>query len=181
MKYSKENNNNNNNVYIGGIHNSYYIKGVYVNMKKIFVVIGICIVLAAMPMTTALPLFNLRPINIIQNARPALTNGTFNGEYAMKNESGYIPLGVINGTYESWNWTASFVGTWTAYEGNTSGALQGWVWGHLFYGTYNTTGSQDSEWFIGLYRLNTTTNTFRAGAILFGEDDNFIRYAMGSL
>lgn len=150
-------------------------------MKKILVVVGICIVLAAMPMTTALPLFNLRPINLIQNARPSLTNGTFTGVYAMKNESGYIPLGEFAGTYEAWEYTGSFVGTWTSYEGNASGAIEGWVWGHLFYGLINTTGSEESDWFIGLYRLNTTDNSFEAGAIIFGEDDYYIRYAMGSI
>jgi hypothetical protein len=151
-------------------------------MKKILVIVGICIVLAAMPMTTALPLFNLKPMNIIQHhARPSLTNGTFTGVFAMKNESGYIPLGEFTGTYDTEEFFGTFVGTWTTYDGNASGTMTGWNWGNIFYGQINTTGSEGSNWFIGLYRLNTTDNTFEAGAIIFGEDQHFIRYMMGSL
>jgi hypothetical protein len=164
-----------------GTHCYSTIKGAYENMKKILVVLGICIVLVAMPMTTALPLFNLRPMNIIHNARPAQTNGTFTGVFAMKNESGYIPLGEFVGTYQSWEWTGSFVGTWFAYDGNSSGTMNGWCWGHLFYGMINTTGSEESNWLVGLYRVNTTDNTFEAGSIIFGEDQYDIRYIMGSL
>ncbi len=156
------------------------IKGVYETMKKILAVVGICIFLAAMPMTSASLLSNLRPINIIHNAHPALTNGTFTGAYAMKNESGYIPLGEFEGTYESWEFTGSFVGTWTAFDGNSSGTFSGWNWGYFFYGFMNTTGSEGSNLFIGLYRVNTTDNSFEAGAIIFGEDQHFIRYMMGT-
>jgi hypothetical protein len=151
-------------------------------MKKILVVVGICIVLAAMPMTSALPLFSPRHANLMQkHIRAPLTNGTFTGEFAMKNESGYIPLGEFDGTYEAWEWTSSYVGTWTMFDGSASGTMTGWSWGHLFYGQINTTGSEESDWIIGLYRLNTTDNTFEAGAIIFGEDQYCIRYAMGSL
>jgi hypothetical protein len=151
-------------------------------MKKILVVVGICIVLAAMPMTTALPLFNLKPMNIIQHhARPSLTNGTFTGVFSMKNESGYIPLGEFTGTYDTEEFFGTFVGTWTTYDGNASGTMTGGNWGNIFYGQINTTGSEGSNWFIGLYRLNTTDNTFEAGAIIFGEDQHNIRYMMGSL
>ena len=151
-------------------------------MKKIFVIVGICILLAAMPMTSALPLFNLKPMNIIKNhARPTFTNGTFTGMFAMKNESGYVPLGEFNGTYDIGGWFGTFNGVWTMYDGNLSGTMTGGVWGHLCYGQLNTTGSNESNWFIGMYRVNTTENTFLAGAIIFGDNQHYIRYATGSL
>jgi hypothetical protein len=59
--------------------------------------------------------------------------------------------------------------------------MNGWCWGHLFYGMINTTGSEESNWLVGLYRVNTTDNTFEAGSIIFGEDQYDIRYIMGSL
>lgn len=149
-------------------------------MKKLIIALGICIVLIAMPLTTATTLSNLRPINIIHNARPALTNGTYTGVFAMKNESGYNPLGEFSGTYQTWEWTGSFEGTWTLYNGSASGTMTGWSWGYLFYGMLNTTGSEESDWFIGLYRVNTTDNTFEAGAIIFAEQ-HYILYMMGSL
>jgi hypothetical protein len=151
-------------------------------MKKILVVVGICIVLAAMPMTSALPLFGSKHVNFLQkHALPTLTNGTFTGVFAEKNESGYIPLGDLSGTYNVGEWTGTFVGTWSLYDGSASGTISGMVWSHLFYGQLNTTGSDESSWFIGLYRVNTTDNSFEAGAIVFGNDQHYIRYAMGSI
>jgi hypothetical protein len=151
------------------------------NMKKIMVAIGICIVLAAMPMTTAFPLFGSH-VNVIQkHIRPTLTNGSYNGVYAMKNESGYIPLGELNGTYNIGEWSGTFNGTWSQYDGNASGTISGWILSHLFFGQLYTTGSNQSSTFIGLYRVNTTDNSFEAAAILFGNDQYNIRYAIGTI
>lgn len=151
-------------------------------MKNISIIVGVCIVLAAMPMTSAVSLFAPNHATLIQNpARPTFTNGTFSGVFAMKNESGYIPLGDFNGTYDVGGWFGSFAGTWTMDEGNISGTMSGWVLGYIVYGILNTTGGNQSNWFLGLYRVNETDNTFKAGAIIFGDDQHYIRYAMGSL
>jgi hypothetical protein len=151
-------------------------------MKKIFVVIGICIVLAAMPMTSAVPLFHSKHLNIMQkHVRPTLTNGTFTGEFSMKNESGYIPLGEFSGTFDAGEWSGTFVGSWSMFDGSAEGTMTGWVWSHLFFGQINTTGTGESNWFIGLHRVNETDNTFQAGAIIFGEEQYTIWYAIGSL
>jgi len=147
-------------------------------MKKIIVVLGICLVLIAMPMTTAFPLFGARHTNIIQkHMRPTLTNGSFTGVFAEKNESGYIPLGNFSGTYQG----STFTGIWTLDDGSASGALGGWSFGYFFAGQMNTTGTNQSNWFFGLYRVNTTDNSFVAGAIIGGSNGHFIRYAMGSI
>jgi len=111
-------------------------------MKKISIIVGVCIILAAMPMTSAVSLFAPNHASLIQNpARPTFTNGTFSGVFAMKNESGYIPLGDFNGTYDVGGWFGSFAGTWTMDEGNVSGAMSGWVLGYIVYGIINTTGA----------------------------------------
>lgn len=151
-------------------------------MKKILFIVGICVILAAMPMTTAFPLFNQKPMNILtRHARLLNTNGSFTGEFAEKNESGYNILGEFSGTYEMSTWFGTFVGTWTTYEGNTSGTIDGWLLGYLCMGYVNITGGEEPDFFIGLYRVNTTDYTFEAGAIIFAQGDHYIRYAMGSL
>jgi hypothetical protein len=151
-------------------------------MKKIIVVVGICMVLVAMPMTSAFPLFGSKHTNSIQKLiRPTLTNGSFSGVFTEKNETGYIPLGEFNGTYDGGDMMGSFTGTWSMYDGNASGAISGWYWSHLVFGQLNTIGSNQSSIFIGLYRVNTTDNSFEAGAIVFGNDQHYIRYAMGSI
>ncbi len=151
-------------------------------MKKIWVIVGICIILAAMPMTSALPSFGSKHLNTLQrHARSSFENGSFAGEFAMKNETGYVPLGEFEGTYDMGEWSGTFIGSWSMFDGSASGTMTGWVWSHLFFGQLNTTGVEGSSWFIGLYRLNETDNTFEAAAIIFGQDDYNIRYAMGSL
>ena len=147
-------------------------------MKKIIVVLGICMVLVAMPLTTAFPLLGSNHITkLSRHARPALANGTFTGVFAEKNESGYIPLGNLSGTYQG----SSFTGIWTLDDGSASGALNGWSFGNFFIGQMNTTGTNQSNWFLGLYRVNTTDNSFVAGAIIGGSNGYFIRYAMGTI
>lgn len=139
-------------------------------------------VLVAMPMTSAFPLFGSKHANSIQKfIRPTLTNGSFSGVFAEKNETGYIPLGEFNGTYNGGEMMGSFTGTWSMYDGNASGAISGWYGSHLVFGQLNTIGSNQSSIFIGLYRVNTTDNSFEAGAIVFGNDQHYIRYAMGSI
>jgi hypothetical protein len=148
-------------------------------MKKILLIIGICLILVAMPMTTASPLLKSTPLkNLLQHGRPLLTNGSFTGVFAEKNESGYIPLGTIDGTYTEQH---SFTGAWSLFDGSVSGTIDGWYWGYIFYGQVHTNGMNESQWFGGLYRVNTTDNSFEAVSIIFGNDNYMIRYAMGTI
>jgi len=138
-------------------------------------------VLAAMPMTTASPLLGLRHSNHgLRHSSPTLTNGSFTGVFAMKNETGYVPLGTFSGTYTG-EMFGSFIGTWALYNGSASGTFSGYCLSHLFFGWLNTTGSNQSNMFIGLYRVNTTDNSFEAGAIVFANDQYYIRYMMGTI
>lgn len=150
-------------------------------MKKLLVVIGICILVVAMPLTTAAPLLKSTHLNAMtRHGQTLMTNGTFEGEFAEKNETGYIPLGTMEGTFSGESW-GTFTGVWSLYEGNTSGTIEGWYFSHIFIGQFNTTGVEGSNWFIGLFRVNTTDNSFVAGALVFGEDNYVMRYAMGTI
>ena len=147
-------------------------------MKKILLIIGICLILAAMPMTTASPLLKSKPMqNLLQRGRPLLTNGSFTGVFAEKNETGYNPLGTINGTYSE----HTFIGTWSLFDESASGTINGWYWQHIFIGSFNIDGSNESQWLGGLYRVNTTDSSFEAVSIILGNDDYMIRYAMGTI
>jgi hypothetical protein len=155
--------------------------GVYENMKKILVILGICLVLVAMPMTTAFPTLGLKHMNKgLRYAQPLPINGSFTGEFALKNETGMIPLGTFSGTYAGEH-IGTFTGIWSLYDGNASGMINGWSLGMIFFGQLNTTGVEGSNWFIGLYRVNTTDNSFEAGTIILGDNDYSIRYAMGNI
>ena len=100
-------------------------------MKKILLIIGICLILVAMPMTTASPLLKSTPLkNLLQHGRPLLTNGSFTGVFAEKNESGYIPLGTIDGTYTEQHF---FTGAWSLFDGSASGTIEGTYWGYIFW------------------------------------------------
>lgn len=156
-------------------------EGGYKKMKKILVIIGICIILGAMPITVASPLLKSTHVNsVLREERPMLTNGSFTGEFAEKNENGTIPLGIISGTYAGEH-MGTFTGIWSLYDGNASGTINGWFLGALFLGQLNTTGVEGSDWFIGLYRVNTTDNSFEAGAIVSANDGYAIRYAIGTI
>ena len=109
------------------------------------------------------------------------TTGTFDGEFAEKNETGYIPLGTMEGTYGGSEHWGTFTGIWSLYDGSASGTIDGWFFSHIFIGQLNTTGVEGSSWFFGLYRVNATDNTFEAGAIVFENDSYVIRYAMGTI
>jgi len=147
-------------------------------MKKLIVIIGICLVLVAMPMTTASPLG--KHISLQQHARPMLTNGTFTGVFALKNETGYVPIGTFNGFYGGDTW-GNFTGVWSLDNASASGTMDGWYWGHIFWGQLHTDGVNESQWFGGLYRVNTTDSSFKAIAVILGNNDYSIRYAMGTI
>ena len=132
-----------------------------------------------MPLTTASPLLGLKHMNKgIRHAQSLPTDGSFTGAFAEKNETGYVPLGTFGGTYAGEN-SGTFTGTWTLNDESAAGTISGWYWGYIFFGQMNTTGTEGSNYFIGLYRVNTTDNSFEAGTIILGNNDYSVRYAMG--
>lgn len=123
---------------------------------------------------------------IPQNSKKLLTNtvnkistgGNFSGKFAKKNETGYVILGSLNGTYnKSSNYTGTFKGNWNTTSGNDSGAFSGWFWGYLFIGQIQQ--KNNSHWFVGLYRVNATANEFGAVSIIFNSSWT-VRYAAGT-
>jgi hypothetical protein len=108
-----------------------------------------------------------------------VTTGNFTGKFAKKNDTGYIVLGSLNGTYnKSSNYTGIFEGAWNTTDGNMSGTMAGWFWGYVFFGKIKSDNS--SYWFIGLYRVNTTSNNFYAVSVIF-DSACIVRYAAGTL
>jgi len=112
-------------------------------------------------------------------ARESQQDGNFSGMFAKKNESGYVILGSLEGTYNmSSNNSGSFDGIWDMTDENISGTFNGWFWGSFILGQIEQdTGG--SSWFIGLYRVNTTSNEFGAVALIFSSPC-IIRYAAGT-
>ncbi len=158
-------------------------------MKKIMAVFMIGILLIGFSSATALVLpkadnFRLRPFKqvtkklVSENFGQTSTGGNFSGQYAMKNESGYVILGTINGTYEmSSNYSGSFDAIWNSTDGNESGDMSGWFWGALYLGQLEY--ANDSYWFVGLYGVNETASEFYTVAIIFTSSWT-IRYAAGT-
>jgi len=109
--------------------------------------------------------------------RQTSVEGNFSGQFALKNESGYVFLGTVEGTYEtSGNYTGSFDGIWNTTDENSSGAMSGWFWGHFYLGQISY--DNDTYWFVGLYRVNTTSSEFYTAAIIF-TSPCLVRYAAG--
>lgn len=158
-------------------------------MKKIFAtaIIGLLILgIAAASTTAALPKENHKNFGLLNNLRKTLpgrtgTNGTFTGAYALKNDTGYVILGSLAGTYfkQSQNY-GTFEGTWTATNGTPAGYMNGYIYHAFLLGQYNITGANETGWFIGLHRVNTTSSEFQAVSIVFTESDYAIRYAAGT-
>jgi hypothetical protein len=147
-------------------------------MRKLIAIIGISLLLFAMPLSCAShPLQNI----MSRHHRAMLTDGNFSGVYALKNESGYVPLGTMTGTFSSGNWSETFEGTWAAYDGNTSGTMEGMVWSHVFWGTVSVTQTNQTTMFIGLFDVNDTDNSFRAVSIVFTEENFTMLYALGNI
>ena len=108
-----------------------------------------------------------------------LNGGNFSGMFAMKNESGYIILGSLEGTYnKSSNYSGTFDGIWNMTDDNTSGTMDGWFWGSFLIGQI-AQDSGESNWFVGLYRVNTTSNEFGIVTLIFSSP-NIVRYAAGT-
>jgi len=106
-------------------------------------------------------------------------DGNFSGMFAMKNESGYVILGSLEGTYQkSSNISGSFDGIWNTTDDNESGTLNGWFWGSFLLGQIQQDAGE-SSWFIGLYSVNTTSNEFAAVTLIFSSP-YIVRYAAGT-
>ncbi len=157
-------------------------------MKKLLVIAGLCLVLIAMPMTIASPQLSVQRSNhmltaaqhsnhLLPRHNPSMTNGTFTGIFAMKNETGYVPLGTLSGTVSD----EGFEGIWALDNGSASGTFNGWQWGYLCWGTLQTDGNNESHWFGGLFRVNETDNSFQAVSIVLGFNGYAIRYAIGDI
>ncbi len=149
-------------------------------MKKILAVLGICALLTCMSMITAAPINHFKQRGLIPRAS-LQSGGNFTGVFAEKNDTGYIILGNISGTYiMGANWSlGSIDGIWTMDDGSASGNFSGYILHRFFFGQYHITGG-NSSWFIGLYKLNETTNEFKAISIVFAEDNYLIRYGIGT-
>jgi hypothetical protein len=106
-------------------------------------------------------------------------NGNFSGMFAMKNESGYVILGSLEGTYQmSSNNSGTFDGIWNMTDDNLSGTMNGWFRARFFMGQIEQ-NTGESSWFIGLFRVNTTSNEFGAVALIFSSPC-MVRYAAGT-
>jgi hypothetical protein len=163
-------------------------------MKKLLIIVGICLVITAMPMTVASPQLGVQHSNqlitttsphlgvqqsnhLLRHHNPSLTNGTFTGIFTMRNESGYIPLGTLNGTFSDYG----FNGAWALDNGTASGTFNGVIWGYICWGELQTAGSNESHFFGGLFRVNETDNSFQAVSIVLGFNGYAIRYAIGNV
>ncbi|MGF3554161.1 MAG: hypothetical protein ACQXXF_02650 [Thermoplasmatota archaeon] len=149
-------------------------------MKKMLLAIGICSILVCMPLITSSPINVFKHKELISR-RTLQSSGTFEGIFAEKNETGYNILGNISGTYtKAINWSVgTFSGIWAVYDENVSGEFNGNIFHKFFIGQYNVTDG-DSGWLIGLFKLNQTTNEFRAISIVFAGETYLIRYALGT-
>jgi hypothetical protein len=126
---------------------------------------------------------DVKPILQVQNSEKLAPNSvgyTFSGMYAKKNESGYVVLGSLEGEYNmSSNTSGTFEGLWNTTGSNITGTFSGWYWGWFFMGQMQQDNTSTSNWFIGLQRVNATTNEFYAVMIIFGSS-HMIRYAAGT-
>ena len=149
-------------------------------MRKLLIIFGICTLLICTPMITASTLHHMKHRALMQKIM-SQSSGNFTGVFAEKNESGYNILGTMSGTYTtSYNWSlGTLTGVWAMNDGNASGDFSGYILHRLFFGQYNITGGE-SDWFIGLFRLNQTSNEFKAISIVFADEDHLIRYGIGT-
>jgi hypothetical protein len=160
-----------------------------IQLKKIMAVFMVGILLVGISSASAIVLpkaddFRVRPFKQVTRKLTSgridqnETGGNFSGQYAMKNESGFVFLGSINGSYEmSSNYTGTFEAIWNSTDGNESGNMSGWYWGQFYLGEIEY--ANDSYWFIGIYRVNTSSNEFYSAAIIFSSPW-IIRYAAGT-
>jgi len=150
-------------------------------MKKTLIVIGICALVACMPMMTAAPSVGVKN-SLLQPRTLSRGNGTFSGVFAEKNETGYNILGNISGTYNiGMSSFGTIAGIWEMTDANVSGAFNGYIIYRFFLGQYNVTGVEEAGQFIGLYKINQTSSEFRAISLVFTDEDHLTRYALGTV
>lgn len=149
--------------------------------KKIVAIVAICMLLAFMPMMTAAPSFGIRNSGL-QPRTLSRGNGTFEGVFAEKNETGYNILGNISGDYSMGSGPfGQFSGVWEMLDESADGAFSGYIIQRFFMGQYNVTGSEETGNFIGLFKVNQTINEFRAISLVFTDAGHVVRYALGTL
>ena len=152
-------------------------------MKKILVIFIVGFLLLGISLSTASTIEHKQD-HLIQNSLPKVLNrdvieGTFTGQFALKNESGYVILGTVDGSYNKTNYTGEFEGVWTLNDDGSTGTFQGWFWGSFFMGQIETTNG--SDWFAGLSMVNETDNSYSAIILVLNEDyDYYIRYSAGT-
>ena len=150
-------------------------------MKKVLIVLGICALVACMPMMTAAPSvgvknFRLQPRTLSRGI------GTFSGVFAEKNETGYNVLGNISGTYSMGSGLfGTLDGLWETNDMSVSGVFSGYIIHRFFFGQYNVTGGNETGYFVGLYKVNQTSNEFRAISLVFTDEGHVARYALGTV
>jgi hypothetical protein len=152
-------------------------------MKKLFVIFIIGFLLSGISLSTASTIEQNQE-HLVQKFLPKTLNrdvieGTFTGQFALKNESGYVILGTVEGSYNKTNYTGEFEGVWTLNEDDSTGTFQGWFWGSFFMGQIETTNGTD--WFAGLSMVNETDNSYSAIILALDENyDYYIRYSAGT-
>ena len=120
---------------------------------------------------------NLRTRQLNDNT----TSGNLTGVYAIKNETGYEIEGEINGVWEkSWPWGGTLDFHYNNSNNTMEGDVEAYFFGHVYIGNINVTGTNQSVWIAGLFRVNETTNEFVSVAIVY-LDDYHIRYAIGTI
>jgi hypothetical protein len=149
--------------------------------KKIVVLVGMCMLLACMPMMTAAPSFGMRN-SVLQPRTLSRGDGTFSGVFAEKNETGYNMLGNLSGDYSMGPGPfGSFSGVWEMDDESAEGAFSGYIIYRFFLGQYNVTDSEQTGEFIGLFKVNQTSNEFMAISLVFTDAGHDVRYALGTL
>jgi len=109
------------------------------------------------------------------------TSGNLTGVYAIKNETGYEIEGEINGVWEkSWPWGGTLAFHYNNSNNTMEGDVEAYFFGHVYIGSINVTGTNQSGWIAGLFKVNETTNEFVSVAIVY-LDDYHIRYAIGTI
>lgn len=159
-------------------------------MRKILAILFVGIFVVSIPSASSLMLpiprlarRQIFDIPVQATDVPEWADGNFSGVYAMKNETtGYEFLGTVFGYYNiAWgNNSGYYAGVWETLDGNNSGAFSGLFFYHVTIGQYNITGSEETGGFIGLFRVNESDMTIKSVALVYNDDDYFIRYSLCS-
>jgi hypothetical protein len=160
-------------------------------MKKIYTIIVASILLLGITSAAASLVPNATTTRIapsfaqkeLRPHRPTdnVTSGNLTGVYAIKNDTGYDIQGQINGTWEkTWAWAGTFEFHWNNSNNTQEGDVDAFFFGNVYIGSINITGTNDSGWLVGLFKVNETTNQFVSVALIY-INDYHIRYALGTI